>query len=75
MADTLHDLLENDLDALDYFDSLPAFVQDQLMARAEEIQTIEEMSGYANQSMHDALLLDQYKPLFEDETDSELDLL
>ncbi len=73
MADNLPDLLEKDLEAQDYYTSLPMFVQDQVAARAGEIHTIADLSAFANESMRDALLLDQYKPMFEDETDSEID--
>lgn len=73
MADNLQDLLEKDREALNFFRSLPMFIQDQTMDQSEKIQTIADLSAVANESMHDAFLLDQYKPMFEDETDSDID--
>lgn len=75
MSDSLRDLFEKDREAQDFFDSLPMFIQDQIQSRAHSVQTKEELSGLANQAMHDALLLEQYKPMFEDETDSDIDLM
>ncbi|MGI6239545.1 MAG: hypothetical protein ACOYI5_07950 [Christensenellales bacterium] len=75
MPDNLPDLLEKDRDAYNFYHSLPMFIQDQLDARAPEIQSAAALSAFANQSMHDALLLDQYKPMFEDETESEIDFV
>ncbi|NLD59832.1 MAG: hypothetical protein GX647_09285 [Clostridiales bacterium] len=75
MPDNLRDLLEKDRDALDYYNSLPMFIRDRAGSHSEEIQTKADLSAYANQSMHDALLLDQYKPMFEDETDSDIDFV
>lgn len=75
MPDNLQDLLEKDREANAFFESLPMFVRDHVMNRATEIMTKEELSGVANQAMHDAFQLEQYSPMFEDETDSEADLL
>lgn len=75
MPDDLQNLLDNDQEALAFFDSLPMFARDQVMHRAARITTREELSGVANQAMHDALQLEQYRPMFEDETDSKIDLL
>ena len=73
MANNLPDLLEKDIDALDFYYSLPPFIQHQIMTRPNGIQTMEDLSSIAKKSMHDALLLDQYKPMLEDETGSEID--
>lgn len=74
MPDSLQDLLDTDREAQAFFDSLPMFVRDQMRLNAMNIQTKEELSGRANQAMHDSLQLEQYKPIFEDETDSRIDL-
>jgi len=74
MPDSLSDLFDRDQDARNFFDSLPMFIQDQIQSNVRGITTREELSGVAHQIMHDGLLLDQYKPMFEDETDSEIDL-
>ena len=75
MPDDLRDLLERDLDAREFFDSLPMFARDHVVRRASEIGTREMLSGVANQAMHDAFQLDQYRTMFEDETDSDIDLI
>jgi hypothetical protein len=75
MADNLSDLLQKDRDARDFYDSLPLFIRDQTRTHSEEIQTIADLSAFANMSMHDALLLGQYQTMFEDETDSEADMI
>lgn len=75
MPDSLDDLLTNDQEAQAFFDSLPMFIQDQLREEGEDITTKEALSGLANMAMSSGLKLDQYMPMFEDETDSEIDLL
>ncbi|NLG24652.1 MAG: hypothetical protein GX558_04805 [Clostridiales bacterium] len=75
IPDDLHDLLDSDQEALAFFESLPMFARDQVMHRAAQISTKEELGGVANQAMHDALQLDQYRTMFEDETDSKIDLI
>ena len=75
MPDTLRDLLEGDREAYEFFQSLPMFVQDRMAERGDRIQTKEELSGLANEAMRDGLSLDQYAPVFEDETDSDVDLM
>lgn len=73
MPDSLFELLEQDAEALDFFESLPMFVQDQMVNRPTDIRSKEELSGYANMSAQKALKLDQYRPMFEDETASGAD--
>lgn len=51
------------------------FVQDQIQANAANIQTKEELSGMAHNAARDGLQLNQYRPMFEDETDSDIDLM
>ena len=75
MPNSLQDLFDKDREAYAFFQSLPIFVQDQVKSRSKDIQTKEELSGIANNVMHDALLLDQYETLFEDETDSSIDMM
>lgn len=75
MPDSLDDLLDNDREAYAFFQSLPMFVRDRLMENADTIQTREELSGFANDAMRDALSLEQYEPIFEDETNSDIDLM
>jgi hypothetical protein len=73
MAGNLNELLEMDRDALAFYESLPMFVRDQTARHAREIRTIADLSAFANESMRDGLLLRQYRPMFEDETDSDID--
>ena len=75
MPDGLHDLLEKDREALEFYDSLPMFIQDHIMAREDEIQTIADLSAVANESMREGLFLGPYKPMFEDETESGIDYI
>lgn len=75
MPDSLQDLFNKDREAQEFFDSLPMFIQDQIRTNAGDIQSKQQLSGIANQAMHGGLLLGQYKPMFEDETDSRIDLL
>jgi phytoene/squalene synthetase len=75
MPDDLQDLLEKDRDARAFFASLPMFARDQVVARSRQITNKEDLSGIANQAMHDAFQLDQYRTMFEDETDSDIDLI
>lgn len=74
VPDSLQDLFDKDQEAYAFFQSLPMFVQDQIRANAENIQSKEELSGMANNAAREALMLDPYKPMFEDETDSKIDL-
>lgn len=75
MPDSLQDLFSKDQEAYAFFRSLPMFVQDQIQANAANIQTKEELSGMANNVARDGLQLNQYQPMFEDETDSDIDLM
>lgn len=74
MPDSLQDLFDTDQEAYAFFQSLPMFVQDQLRASATRIQTKEELSGMANDIARAGLRQEQYQPMFEDETDSQIDL-
>lgn len=75
MPDSLKDLFDKDQEAYAFFQSLPMFVQDQILIHAADIQTREELSGRANNIARNGLRQKQYKPMFEDETDSQIDLL
>ncbi|MEA4898328.1 hypothetical protein ACH6CV_11605 [Bacillota bacterium Meth-B3] len=75
MPDSLGELLTRDREARAFFDSLPMFIQDQARQSAACIETREELSGFANEAARSALKLPQYRPMFEDETDSGADLM
>ena len=75
MPDSLRELFDQDREARAFYDSLPLFIRDKIVLQASEIQNKEELSGLANEYMRDALKLDQYTAIFEDETDSDADLL
>ena len=75
MPDTLNELLESDREAYEFYQSLPMFIRDRMAERADEIQTKEELSGLANEAMRDGLSIEQYAPIFEDETNSDADLI
>jgi len=74
MPDSLHDLFDKDQESYAFFRSLPMFVQDQIQANASRIQTKEDLGGMAHNAARDGLRLEQYQPLFEDETNSDVDL-
>ena len=74
MPDSLRDLFDKDQEAYAFFQSLPMFVQDYIHRHAAGIQTKEELSGIAHHAAREGLRLDQYTPMFEDETDSGIDL-
>jgi len=75
MPDSLNDLFNSDREAYEFFESLPMFIQDRIITHGEQIQTKEELSAFANEAMRDGLSLDQYAPIFEDETDADIDLM
>ena len=74
LPDSLHDLFDKDQEAYAFFQSLPMFVQDQIQANANHIQTKEDLGGMAYNAARDGLRLEQYQPMFEDETDNDIDL-
>lgn len=74
MPDSLQDLLDSDREAAAYFQSLPMFVQDQIRAKPGAAQTREQLASLANNLARDGLRLPQYQSVFEDETDSNIDL-
>jgi len=74
MPSSLQDLFNQDQDAYAFFQSLPMFVQDHIKRHAHHIQTKEELSGMAHNAARQGLQLEQYAPMFEDETDSDIDL-
>ena len=74
MPDSLQDLFDKDQEALAFFQSLPMFVQDHVRRHAGGIQTKEELSGIAHNAAREDLQFGQYAPMFEDETDSDIDL-
>ena len=74
MPDSLQDLFAKDQEAHAFFQSLPMFVQDHIRRHARGIQTKEELGGIAHTVAREGLQLGQYAPMFEDETDSDIDL-
>ena len=74
MPDSLRDLFDKDQEAHAFFQSLPMFVQDRIRRHEAGIQTKEELSGIAHNAAREGLQLRQYAPMFEDETDSDIDL-
>jgi len=74
MPNSLQDLFSQDQGAYAFFQSLPMFVQDHIKRHAHRIQTKEELSGMAHNAARDGLQLGQYATMFEDETDSDIDL-
>lgn len=74
MSDSLRQLLNNDQEASAFFGSLPMFVQDRVRARADQVRTREELASLANNIARDGLRLSQYRGIFQDETDSDIDL-
>jgi len=74
MADSLRDLFAKDQEAYAFFQSLPMFVQDHIHRHAAGIQTKEELSGLAHNAAREGLQAGAYAPMFEDETDSDIDL-
>ena len=75
MPDSLQDLFDQDTEARAFYDSLPMFIRHKIDAEADGIQSKAELSGRANDHMRSALGLEQYKSMFEDETDSPIDLM
>lgn len=43
----LHVLLQNDPEAQQYFDELPDYVRDQISTRAENVNSFESLTDYA----------------------------
>jgi hypothetical protein len=74
MPDSLQNLFDNDREAAAFFATLPMFVQDQVRAKAEVVRTREELASLANNIAREGVKLSQYRSVFEDETDSEIDL-
>ena len=74
MPDSLQELFDNDREAAAFFATLPMFVQDQVRAMGTVVRTREELASLANNVARDGLKLSQYRTVFEDETDSEIDL-
>lgn len=62
--DSLTQLMENDLQARDYFYSLPALIQNRILHHPLEIRTREELSAAANNIMSSALW--EYGSLYDD---------
>lgn len=74
MPDSLQELFSTDREAAAFFATLPMFVQDQVRARAEDVHSREELASLANNFARQGLKQSQYQPIFEDETDSRIDL-
>jgi len=74
VPDSLQDLFDKDQEAHAFFQSLPMFVQDHIKRHSRSIQTKEELGAIAHDAAREGLQLGQYAPLFEDETDSHIDL-
>lgn len=75
MPDSLGDLLNRDSQSERFFHSLPMFIQDQLKRVGGQIQSREELGGLANEMMREGLKMDEYNTMYEDETDSDIDLM
>ncbi len=75
MPNSLKALFDTDREAYAFFMSLPMFTKDQIRANAHQITDRAALSAMAHNASHDALKLEQYEPMFEDETDSEIDLM
>lgn len=67
-------LLETDGRAYEFFQTLPIFVQDAVREHADQIRTKAELSAYANQAISDGLSKQPYRNMFEDSTNSDIDL-